>query len=252
MLHLFIFSVKSQNFGHFINSSIFEIGNEWIYEYEYKPCSTMDSINILLMKQATQKIDRVVMRIVEFDVVRLLGLSDKEDREIEDLKDRLLEKRYPPLLRFQEAATIIENDKKVWIHPPRQSFFRILAINPFPYILKPHTIGREWSWSLEVGQQFGDKRWKEWEGNLTIESHYKIIGDTILYTNMGRLHCYIVHSYAVSSLGRTYLTSFFNRRYGFVRLDYTNIDGSKIILNLVEHNSGSRKADFFRVGTIKK
>jgi hypothetical protein len=37
---------------------------------------------------------------------------------------------------------------------------------------------------------------------------------------------------AESELGKTYLTSYFNETYGFVRLEYINIDGSTLNIEL--------------------
>ncbi|WP_286927756.1 hypothetical protein [Flavobacterium sp. UBA4197] len=41
----------------------------------------------------------------------------------------------------REITGAIENDMNCWIHPPRNSFFRILETNPFPYIKAPYVVG---------------------------------------------------------------------------------------------------------------
>jgi hypothetical protein len=41
-----------------------------------------------------------------------------------------------------EMTGLIENEKNIWMHPPRTDFFQILEINPFPYIKTPYVIGR--------------------------------------------------------------------------------------------------------------
>ena len=239
--YLFVSSVKAQR----LKPEIYQIGSEWIYEYEYIPHNKKDLENIQLMIEETKKIDKVVMEIVEFDVKKFnVGLE-----KTEVVQDRLQQYSYPPEL-MKGSAAIIENNEKVWIHPPRTYFFKILELNPFPDILKPYTIGREWDWSLEIGDYWGNVKWKEWEGVIINKQYYKITGDTVLNTKTGNLHCYIVDSYAVSELGKTYLTSYFNDKYGFIKLDYTNIDGSKIVLNLIQHNSGSRKA--YKVGILNR
>lgn len=130
---------------------------------------------------------------------------------------------------------VIENEANTWIHPPRQSYFRILELNPFPYIKAPYEIGTTWGWSLNIGSGWGDKRWKTWEGGITNAYTYEITGYQKIDTPLGSLECHVIDSKASSTIGETYLKAYFNETYGFVILDYTNIDGSKTKLELVEH-----------------
>ena len=44
----------------------------------------------------------------------------------------------------------------------------------------------------------------------------------------------VFDSTATSRLGETHLTALFHPKYGFVKLDYTNIDGSRTVLELTE------------------
>ena len=55
-----------------------------------------------------------------------------------------------------------------------------------------------------------------------------------LETDMGDLDCFVIESSAESRIGETALTAYFHPEYGFVRLNYTNIDGSKTNLVLTE------------------
>lgn len=129
---------------------------------------------------------------------------------------------------------LIENEKNVWLHPPREFLFEILELNPFPYIKYPLEIGHSWDWKLKIGSAWGDKRWKVWSGNIENQYHYKIVGKETINTNIGPLECFVIESKAESKLGVTKLTSFFNERFGFVKLQYTNIDKSKLDINIQE------------------
>ncbi|MFP3577738.1 hypothetical protein, partial [Brevibacillus sp. SIMBA_040] len=51
-------------------------------------------------------------------------------------------------------------------------------------------------------------------------------------TKLGNLECFIINAKAKSRIGETELLSYFNPVFGFVRLEYKNIDGSKTILEL--------------------
>lgn len=53
---------------------------------------------------------------------------------------------------------------------------------------------------------------------------------------MGTLSCVKVEAVAKSRIGKTYLTAYYNDTYGFVKMNNTNIDGSRLLVNLVETN----------------
>ena len=132
----------------------------------------------------------------------------------------------------KEITGGIENEKNVWIHPPRSNFFKILELNPFPYIKAPYKVGTKWNWKLKIGDQWSDKRWMEWKGGIENVYDYEIIGKKKIETKLGNLECFIIKSNAKSRIGKTALISYFNENYGFVKLDYKNIDGTKTILEL--------------------
>lgn len=136
-----------------------------------------------------------------------------------------------------EMTGVIENSKNIWMHPPRMELFKILELNPFPYIKAPYEVGNKWNWQLNFGDHWADKRWLEWKGGNLNKYNYQIIDKTTITTKLGDLECYVIDSEATSNLGSTKLTSYFNETYGFVRLDYTNIDRSKIVIEINEVSS---------------
>ena len=134
--------------------------------------------------------------------------------------------------RYTEVTGIVENEKNIWMHPPRSKLFRILELNPFPYIQAPYKIGAEWTWTQPIGAFWSDARWKEWKGAVTNTYNYKITDKKMVRTTFGILECYEVTAKAESELGETALTALFNQDYGFVQMNYTNIDGSKMAMEL--------------------
>ena len=53
---------------------------------------------------------------------------------------------------------------------------------------------------------------------------------------MGTLSCVKVVAVAKSRIGKTRLTAYYNDTYGFVKMDNTNIDGSRLLVDLVGTN----------------
>lgn len=135
-------------------------------------------------------------------------------------------------LLTREMTGGIENKSNVWIHPPRSNFFEILELNPFPYIKAPYKIGTKWNWKLKIGEHWSDKRWLEWKGGIENVYDYEIKEKKKLSIKLGNLECYIVHANAKSRIGETELISYFNPKFGFVKLEYKNIDGTKTVLEL--------------------
>lgn len=131
-----------------------------------------------------------------------------------------------------ESTGLVENDNNIWMHPPRSRLFAITEANPFPYIKTPYKIGTSWSWKLTFGGHWSHPEWLVWKGKVEATYDYKIVGKDKLETPLGKLDCWIVDGVSTSRLGKTALKSYFSEQYGFVKLDYTNIDGSKLILDL--------------------
>ncbi|MEJ5315616.1 MAG: hypothetical protein WHS63_01270 [Tenuifilum sp.] len=129
---------------------------------------------------------------------------------------------------YNPKTGLIENERNIWFHPPREYLFQILELNPYPYIKYPLEIGHSWNWKLKIGDSWGDKRWKLWKGIVEFKYKYSIVAKKTIKTNLGDLDCFVIEGEAESTLGKTKLTSYFNSRYGFVRFDYTNIDNSQL------------------------
>jgi hypothetical protein len=131
-----------------------------------------------------------------------------------------------------ESTGLVENESNIWMHPPRSQFFAITEANPFPYIKTPYKIGTSWNWKLAFGGGWSQPAWMVWKGRVDADYDYKIVGKDTLETALGKLDCWIVDCVSTSRIGKTILKAHFSEKYGFVKLDYTNIDGSKLIFDL--------------------
>lgn len=133
-----------------------------------------------------------------------------------------------------ERTSCIENCRNIWLHPPRQFLFRILELNPFPYIQAPYEIGNKWNGKLAIGKHWADKRWKLWDGSITNKYAYEIVDIVNYKTEIGTLYnCFVIDAKAESSLGTTALKSWFHPDEGFLKLHYTNIDSSELVFEKV-------------------
>ncbi|MGI4974099.1 MAG: hypothetical protein ACRYGH_34575 [Janthinobacterium lividum] len=128
---------------------------------------------------------------------------------------------------------VLENDTVLWYHPPRDGQYRILELSPFPYIKLPARQGQRWQWKLGVGNSWSDTKWATWQGIMLVTSAYEITSQQLLATPLGKLPCWVVQAQATCKKGTSALTSFYNPRYGFVRLAYRNLNGRRVTLDLV-------------------
>jgi len=133
---------------------------------------------------------------------------------------------------FNSVSGVIENEMNTWMHPHRDKYFMILELNPFPFIQQPFKTGNSWKWTIRIGDHWKDVRWKEWTGSIRNEYQYEIIGREKLQTKIGEMSCWIIQSTATSSIGSTGLIAYYNEDNGFVKLDYINIDKSRLTLEI--------------------
>ncbi len=125
---------------------------------------------------------------------------------------------------------MIENSKNIWIHPPRDGLFRILNLNPYPMLKYPIKTGDNWKWELSTSSYWSDPLWKEWDGRIQWTHIYNVLEEGIFEIAGNKIKCLIISAIGQSDLGRTELRSYYNKEYGFIKFEYTNVDGSKIHL----------------------
>jgi hypothetical protein len=128
---------------------------------------------------------------------------------------------------------VVEDSLRLWMHPPRFDQYAILELSPFPEVKKPFVPGQQWYWGLEVGSYYANPAWAVWQGNMLVKTRYKATGRQTIKTAFGELTCQEIIATATCAAGRTTLRTLFHPEYGFVVLDYVNIDASKMTLQLI-------------------
>lgn len=225
--------VDENKFNH--NNIIYKVGSIFKYKFEHiTPENEKKYFKIIADNSGWEFVgeedkDPLTIKSVIMEVANGNPMANHiPDYNQTVLIYRLIESSY-------SMTGAIENEGNTWIHPPREKYFEILELNPFPYIKAPFEIGNKWTWNLQIGDFWADGRWKLWTGQIENEHEYKITDKRTLKTDLGEIECFIIESNAKSRIGESKLTAYFNPIYGFVKLDYTNIDGSKTKLELTEH-----------------
>jgi hypothetical protein len=238
-------STKPYDYIYNANNIIYTIGKKFTYSYYYQNKNEEK----ILIKRGKEVLQPEGYSTYDWDFIKVEEQDDETitkliltpssgnpfEKNIPDYNQTAIGYKY--LMNNGQSFTMeltgaIENEMNVWIHPPRSNFFEILELNPFPYIKAPYKVGTKWSWKLKIGDYWSDKRWLEWKGGIENIYEYEIKDSKVISTKLGNLECYVVHSNAKSQIGATELISYFNSKFGFVKLEYKNIDGTKTILEL--------------------
>ena len=141
-------------------------------------------------------------------------------------------------LLSSEDYGLIDNKMNLFIPPPRMGNFRILEINPFPFYYLDRS-KRIWEWDLrEGGNYWPDIKWKIYKGELNIKFIFERLDDEILNTSFGKIKCSVVNGTGISQIGdmtiKTQLKYFYHLKYGFLKLEYINVDETKLVMELIE------------------
>jgi len=230
------------------DNKIHQGGSEFVYDYSFfkdgenyhfKSLNDFDNLRDgwVLIKQG----DRDSTTITNIKMV-VLENQGRFSRKQPDYKESVVEYQYltragipyfKTLTKFAEQTGLVENKKNIWIHPPRSYLFKIMELNPWPYVKYPLKKSATWNWELVIGDKWQDERWKTWSGQITNKCTYQVEGKEWISTSLGKMECIKITSSGISRIGNTYLTSYFNEELGgFVKLIYTNIDGSLLSMEL--------------------
>jgi hypothetical protein len=222
------------------NNEVFKVGTKFTYDFEH--FTPQNELHYFKIHQDKNTWDFVNQSDSDPSVIKNVIIGTLQGnpmaKYVPDYNQTAVSYQFKEDTPFSMSG-VIENEGNLWMHPPRDHYFKILELNPFPYIKAPYEVGTKWTWNLLIGSQWGDERWKTWKGNIENKYQYEITDKKTLTTNFGDLECFVVESTANSTLGETALTAYFHPKYGFVQLDYTNIDGSKTKLSLTQHETKS-------------
>lgn len=128
---------------------------------------------------------------------------------------------------------VAETPAEIFLHPPRENEYAILEFSPFPIVHFPLSVGKEWAWSLEIGSPWANKAGiKNFDKDYKFEHSYKVISDTTFVFNTRKIKCFKIEANCRSPYGKSRLFSYFNDEFGFVKMDYLNMDNSRFIFSL--------------------
>ncbi len=127
---------------------------------------------------------------------------------------------------FWELTGLIENNKLIWLHPPR-SKMKELELSAFPEIQKNEgIIKKTWKSKIHTGSD-----WEKYK-NTSITSIYNYEKDTTLIFNSNKYDCSRIKAISTSKFGLVTTMYYFSNKIGFLNLNYF-FENKKIYFKLI-------------------
>ncbi len=235
-------NIRNKDFFN-LDNHIYKPGLE--FKFSYLIIKNGDSLLVRVNKRSDTKTpnwtfvksrdaDSLTIQYLSFKI--LDGYGGLDDL-FPDFSQTVIQQNYYSAnsLLFEGETGLIENNQNIWLHPFRGKYFSVLEFSPFPFIKFPAKQNLNWTWALnDISERWSDKRIIEYSGKQHANYQYEITGEKSLPTAFGLQNCFVIKAIANTSLGNTKLTAYFNNEYGFIALDYLNIDNSSIRIELIE------------------
>lgn len=128
-----------------------------------------------------------------------------------------------------DSTGYVNNEAKLWMHPPRHHQYTITEIAAFPYLVFPLAKHKTYQRILFIG-----KGWGDWE-NLKLKYTYEItdsvsyVAQEIAYTR------WTIKSESKSELGVSTMEFIYDEQLGFLSFDYDFYDDKKISIELINN-----------------
>lgn len=196
-----------------VDNKIYMVGNNFLYEFQR-------------FNNNNEIIDSPISKI-EFIVLE--GL-DPFKKNHPDYSQTVFKMNYYDDLNnviSVEKTGLIENDKNIWLHPPRIGIMNVLQMNAFPYIKLNENLNR-WEWQLEAS-------YKSYKKIKLTHKYERKAKETLIFNNK-KIICEVIESNTISSIKKSSAKFYFNSEYGFVKLIFRNFDSSSYVFKLSKAN----------------
>lgn len=129
------------------------------------------------------------------------------------------------------STGVIDNVKRIWLHPPRHDVYFVHEFTPFPEARFPLTVGKQWT--TDFGYVWSSKDLNIPDG-VKVKHHYKVVSQFEEYSNIlqRNINCFRIEGWLNHPLIQSKWIGVFNVELGFVRMEFVNINKSITKMNL--------------------
>ena len=129
-----------------------------------------------------------------------------------------------------DTTGYIENETRLFLHPPRHQHYTIIELAPFPEIDLPLEKSKEYQRIL-----FTSTGWGEYS-QLKIKNKYLIKGSHEIEWNNKLINVWDIQSKSHSEVGTSAADFVFNNQLGYIEIDYRFFNGIEISIKLIQIN----------------
>ncbi len=228
-----------------IDDYVFSKNNSFIYSYSYMKDGKSFLFKINDESPLTDEFWDFVpansmnqKNIIKFLEISVIPITPEQIIGLTGIKMNYLNASNDTI--YSARTGVIENYKNIWMHPPRLGVFSIIFTAPWPYVKFPLEDGATWTWDWNFNETWGDVKYIEWEGIIKFDYKYTVSkGTHKIKCPFGIIECYEIKAQGKSKVGENMASFYFNPSLGFVKINYTNMDGSRIVLEAIKYNGSS-------------
>lgn len=198
----FIFIFFFQFIAHSQKENIYSEGTIW--KYKISETSTISDTIILEVNNRFSNLN-----YIEWQYKKVF-----DDGRIEEVTSK---------------TTVVENEHRLWLHPPREYEMTFTELAPFPEVHYPLKEEKKWNTKLKI------EKHAQWAG-LTVSNFYEIVSKIDSLKVNGKIYKPIwkISGIGKSDVGVFKVNYFFNPSSGFVRWCYEKPTHEKVTIELIK------------------
>jgi hypothetical protein len=131
-----------------------------------------------------------------------------------------------------ERTGLVEDSTAIALNPPRNSGFALLQFSPYPEIEFPLSVGKSWNSSQTIPIEWAVLLKMEFENPVNVYSTFTVKARTTIETPLGSQTVWVIEGIGENRFRDTQTTLYFNKEIGFVKMEFENVDGSRIGMSL--------------------
>ncbi len=207
------------------------LGNEQriITTYNFNKYNPVD------WKRVNIPVKEVLSTEYPIDSIRLKVLSNTGNSTLADQQTLIVYEYFNEkgvIVPETERTGLVEDSTAIALNPPRNSGFALLQFSPYPEIEFPLSVGKTWNSSQTIPIEWAELLKMEFENPVNVYSTFTVKERTTLDTPMGPQQTWVIEGLGENRFRNTRTTLYFNEALGFVKIEFENVDGSRMVLRL--------------------
>lgn len=220
-----------------IDNTVFKTGRKFRYEIQFFDSTgrekriimndiTLDSYEKYPIVDTTEYNDNEVLF---FEIIAEQDNGGNVTNEYQTTIEYSFFNRAGKALPFMSRTGVVDNDKNIWLHPPRTGPFKVLNLQAYPSVKFPISENNVWDYEITIGKNWFHKEFaRGWKGEKYMFKHsYKIKETQVLQIGNRSFKCTHISATTKSLVGNSHSDFYFSPDEGFIKMSFFNMNGSE-------------------------